>query len=39
MSISRLECDFPHDPEVVFGFVTKPDQLLQWWGHHGAVVS
>lgn len=35
----RLERDFPVDPEVVFTFVTKPDYLLLWWGHEGAVVT
>ena len=38
MSILKLEREFAVEPEQVFAFVTRPENLLQWWGHEGTTI-
>lgn len=35
MSDLRLEREFAADPETVFAFITKSENLSQWWGPEG----
>lgn len=35
MSTLKLEREFTADPETVFAFVTKAENVAQWWGPEG----
>ncbi len=35
MTDLTLTRDFDVDPETVFGFISKPENVLQWWGPEG----
>ena len=34
-----MEREFVADPELVFAFVTEPENLLKWWGHEGTTIT
>ena len=34
----RLEREFPVSPETLFGYVSTPEGLAQWWGPDGMTV-
>lgn len=35
MSVLRIERKFAAEPETVYDYLTKTENLLQWWGHEG----
>lgn len=39
MSELRMEREFKADPEKVFAFVTRPENILKWWGPEGMSVT
>ena len=39
MSELRIERNFAADPETVFAFVTKKENLLKWWGPEGMSIE
>ena len=34
-----MDRDFAAEPDLVFAFVTRPENLLKWWGHEGMTIT